>query len=57
MLQIICGILMKQASKQEDNQEQGFWQNEVHNMSTTLYQNLENGWLLTVLLMLQEHHY
>jgi hypothetical protein len=43
MLQIICGILMKQASKQEDNQEQGFWQNEVHNMSTTLYQNLENG--------------
>jgi hypothetical protein len=26
-------------------------------MSTTLYQNLENGWLLTVLLMLQEHHY
>jgi hypothetical protein len=34
---------MKQASKQEDNQEQRFWQNEVHNKSTTLCQNINNG--------------
>jgi hypothetical protein len=43
MLQTIFGILMKQASKQENNHEQGFLQNEVQTMCTRLSQNPRNG--------------
>jgi len=43
MLQTIFGFLMKQASKQENNHEQGYLQNEVQTMCTTLSQNLRSG--------------
>jgi hypothetical protein len=36
MLQTIFGMLTKQTSKQENNHEQRFLQNEVHTMCTTI---------------------
>jgi hypothetical protein len=40
--------MMEYTSKQEDNQEQRFLQNEVHTKCTTLSQNPRSGWLLIV---------